>query len=545
MLTKVFTALAVGAGITSVAAEAPVGKFNAYWGQHGNEDLTDRLRDRCDEGADFISLSFVNVSPENGNGYPGTNFGPHCAAETFTTKDGKKTPLLSGCTLIAEDIPYCQAKGIKVLLSIGGVWNDDPKYYSDYTISSQENGVEFAKFLSGAFGKPSADWEGVRPFGDSFVDGFDIDVEKDLENKPWISLIDTLRSLNPAYFISGAPQCPLRPEGPYYMNQMIQQAKFDALFIQFYNNPGCDLIVGNSEYEEEGFNYDQWEKFLAQTKQSKDAKIYIGLPGQKDDAAFVNPAPLKHVVCKYSKRPSFGGISLWDMQFGDANKVDGKSYNQWIRDILANGCPAETTSRAATTAVPTTTAKVTSSAGWNATTTQGPMTTSVVYTTTTKTITSCAPTVVDCPLGHVTTETIALYTTVCPVSEVQTHVPPKETHKPAPSDNNVPDCPEETEALTTVQKTVVVVPTNTGMQTMTKPAGNNCPGGPGCPPVATGPAGNNCPGGPGCPGVAVPTGGNHTGKPQPTVGPITGAASTMAAGMTGLVAIIAAQVFLL
>lgn len=31
MLTKVFTALAVGAGITSVAAEAPAGKFNAYW----------------------------------------------------------------------------------------------------------------------------------------------------------------------------------------------------------------------------------------------------------------------------------------------------------------------------------------------------------------------------------------------------------------------------------------------------------------------------------------------------------------------------------
>jgi chitinase len=48
----------------------------------------------------------------------------------------------------------------------------------------------------------------------------------------------------------------------------------------------------------------------------------------------------------------------------------------------------------------------------------GAMTTSTVYATSVYTITSCAATVTDCParLGHVTTETIALYTTVCPVS---------------------------------------------------------------------------------------------------------------------------------
>ncbi|KAL5331921.1 hypothetical protein ACEPPN_001461 [Leptodophora sp. 'Broadleaf-Isolate-01'] len=46
-------------------------------------------------------------------------------------------------------------------------------------------------------------------------------------------------------------------------------------------------------------------------------------------------------------------------------------------------------------------------------------TTSTVYTTSIYTITSCAPSVTDCPskLGHVTTEIIKLYTTVCPVTE--------------------------------------------------------------------------------------------------------------------------------
>ncbi|RDW84817.1 hypothetical protein BP6252_02407 [Coleophoma cylindrospora] len=48
-----------------------------------------------------------------------------------------------------------------------------------------------------------------------------------------------------------------------------------------------------------------------------------------------------------------------------------------------------------------------------------PMTTSTVYATTEYTITSCAATVTDCParMGQLTTETIALYTTVCPVAE--------------------------------------------------------------------------------------------------------------------------------
>jgi chitinase len=46
------------------------------------------------------------------------------------------------------------------------------------------------------------------------------------------------------------------------------------------------------------------------------------------------------------------------------------------------------------------------------------MTTSIVYTTKVYTVTSCAPTVTNCPakMGQLTTETIVLATTICPVS---------------------------------------------------------------------------------------------------------------------------------
>ncbi|KAH6976338.1 beta-1,3-endoglucanase [Ilyonectria robusta] len=60
------------------------------------------------------------------------------------------------------------------------------------------------------------------------------------------------------------------------------------------------------------------------------------------------------------------------------------------------------------------------------------LTVSTVYTTDVHTITSCAPTVTNCPVGHVTTETVVVGTTVCPVSEVS-KVPPPVYTKPAAS----------------------------------------------------------------------------------------------------------------
>jgi hypothetical protein len=49
-------------------------------------------------------------------------------------------------------------------------------------------------------------------------------------------------------------------------------------------------------------------------------------------------------------------------------------------------------------------------------------TTSTVLTTSVYTVTSCAPTVTNCPVGHVTTDIITLYTTVCPVSATSTNI---------------------------------------------------------------------------------------------------------------------------
>lgn len=53
------------------------------------------------------------------------------------------------------------------------------------------------------------------------------------------------------YLITGAPTCSL--VGSTVMGPIIEAVKFDALFIQFYNDETCAASKST-------FNYDQWGK---------------------------------------------------------------------------------------------------------------------------------------------------------------------------------------------------------------------------------------------------------------------------------------------
>lgn len=54
---------------------------------------------------------------------------------------------------------------------------------SNYLVTSEENGVDFADFLYKAFGPKDDSWTGPRPFDvdedtPTVVDGFDFDIEE-------------------------------------------------------------------------------------------------------------------------------------------------------------------------------------------------------------------------------------------------------------------------------------------------------------------------------------------------------------------------------
>lgn len=168
-------------------------------------------------------------------------------------------------------------------------------------------------------------------------------------------MVDRFRELAPGMFISAAPQCPLAPQY-FYMQDLIQKAKLDALFVQFYNNEGCDAVVGNSKWDDE-FNFDAWGDVVAASDKSKDAKVYIGLQAVEGSSGYITAKEMQRLVCKYQHKPYFGGVSLWDMTLATANAVDGKSYMASAVEVLRDGCNDAVTS---STTLPASTSMVTS-----------------------------------------------------------------------------------------------------------------------------------------------------------------------------------------
>lgn len=127
----------------------------------------------CEKTAlDIIPIGFINVFPDQGpGGYPGSNFGNQCGHGVYNI-NGVETKLLSQCDEIAVDIEKCQAAGKTILLSLGGATGD-------YKLNSDQSAVGFADFLWGAFGPVSDTWgDGPRPFKNSVVDGFDLNIEQ-------------------------------------------------------------------------------------------------------------------------------------------------------------------------------------------------------------------------------------------------------------------------------------------------------------------------------------------------------------------------------
>ncbi|EXF85569.1 endochitinase [Colletotrichum fioriniae PJ7] len=334
-------ALAHSSSQTTTSASPLLG-LNLYWGQYGQP--TDRLSSYCDApGVTSVSLSFVTYSPKNSAGYPGTNFAGHCGGEVYykNPKTGEDTKLIMNCDYVKKDIQYCQAKGIKVLLAIGGYCPTGGP--CSYDIDSEQDGHEFGDLLHKTFGPYDQGWNGPRPFDISetehiAVDGFDFDLEfKYPDQKPWIKMVEKLRSCG-IYHISAAPQCPTS-DNWFQLKELIYNAQFDSLFIQFYNNPGCQIT--------DTPNYDDWETVISQTSKSKDAKLYIGVLASVESGwnGYAPPSTIKDLICKYQSKPHFGGVSIWDATRGAVNQINGQSFHEAIADALKYGCnpiPAKT-----------------------------------------------------------------------------------------------------------------------------------------------------------------------------------------------------------
>lgn len=313
-----------------------------YYGQ-GPEQA--RLSTFCDQSQyDIIPVGFINGF---GNGYtydwgsntfkynygwPSANFGNQCGSANYTLPNGTVTNMFLSCGQLAEDVQYCQNAGKKITLSIGGANDRSP-----YQLGSDDEGRDFAEKVWGMFGPKRADWGNKpRPFGDFVVDGIDLDLEMG-SNVGYAAMATRFRELmGNSKLLTAAPQCGM-PDS--HLSDAFSAARFDHIYVQFYNTPSCSAAAGVSKLKGgnggNDINFKAWADFANGLNQSPTPKVFIGLPGSTQAANngyYISASDAKLLLDKYHKYPGFGGVMIWEATYAQTNP-DG-DYTKAIKKAL-------------------------------------------------------------------------------------------------------------------------------------------------------------------------------------------------------------------
>ncbi|GKV15948.1 hypothetical protein SLEP1_g26671 [Rubroshorea leprosula] len=230
------------------------GKIAIYCGQNENEGT---LAETCARGNyDFVNIAFL---PTFGNGQtPIINLAGHC------------DPYTNGCITLSSDIKSCQAKGIKVMLSIGGGAGSNV-----------------------------------------LLDGIDFDIEGGT-NVYWDDLARYLSGYSKKgkrVYLTAAPQCPF-PD--VWIGGALKTDLFDYVWVQFYNNPPCQYSSGDIANLEDAWK--QWTTDIPATK------IFLGLPAAPE-AAGSGFIPVKDLTSKglpaIKGSAEYGRVMLWSKYYDD------------------------------------------------------------------------------------------------------------------------------------------------------------------------------------------------------------------------------------
>ncbi|RDW82156.1 hypothetical protein BP6252_03268 [Coleophoma cylindrospora] len=331
------TTSAVATSPSSVPSGSSSYVFNAqssenvavYFGQTGATSL-DSLSELCaDPSVDIVILAFV-IAQLDGGIYPQVNFGSACGGQTAAMKS--EAPGLLSCPLLAAEITKCQSiYNKKVLLSIGGAT-------SQISFTTPDEAIIFASILWELFGPVGKTSVNLRPFGNVSVDGFDIDNEDNLPNY-YDKFASTLRShysstSSKTYYLSSAPQCPY----PDASNPLAMLLLCDFVWVQFYNNAGCE--IGSSDFST---SVEGWSSQLQSSTLNPPPRLYIGAPsfpaaGSTAYSAIGSAGGMESIAkeVKSIGVSNLGGIMFWDGSEGLDNIQNGKTIIDYAKTGLTS-----------------------------------------------------------------------------------------------------------------------------------------------------------------------------------------------------------------
>jgi chitinase len=277
--------------IAGMASIASAGNIAVYWGQNGGEGS---LADACNSG-NYAHLIIAFLSTFGNGQTPALNLAGHC--------DPVGSP--GSCNFLSSQIQGCQSQGIKVLLSLGGGGGN-------YGLSSTDDANSVADYLWDNYlgGSGSS-----RPLGDAVLDGVDFDIENG-NSAHYDDLASALKAKGGSVMLTAAPQCPY-PDAS--LGPALQTGQFHAVWIQFYNNPGCSSANGDDTNL-----VNAWRTW---TSGVTAGSFYLGLPASTGAAGsgYIEPGDLTgKVIPDISSIGSYGGIMLWSRFYDVQNNYSGQ-----------------------------------------------------------------------------------------------------------------------------------------------------------------------------------------------------------------------------
>jgi chitinase len=280
--------LLAASGSLSLAATGP-GDVAVFWGRNKDEGT---LREACDTGTyTTVIISFLR------------GFG-HGAA--YYSLDLSGHPLAG----VGADVKHCQAKGILVLLSIGGPPNTNTNTGAGYSLPSARAAADLAAYLWDAYlGGSRAGLR--RPFGDAALDGVDLYIDQGGVDGHYDELARRLYAYNRSYrgrlgvTLTATVRCA-------YPDPRAQAALATGLVSRVHVRLYGDLKCTWSDRE-------AWEKWAAAYPASR---VFVGVVAspEADKDAYMFQKDLYYNVLQFAqKAPNYGGLMIWDRYYDKMN----------------------------------------------------------------------------------------------------------------------------------------------------------------------------------------------------------------------------------
>jgi chitinase len=158
------------------------------------------------------------------------------------------------------------------------------------------------------------------------LDGIDFDIEISSASH-FDDLAKNLTSLYKGdkrgrkYLLTAAPQCPY-PDAS--LGAALATRLFDYVWVQFYNNPGCEYANGDDTNLVNSWR--TWTQYLSP------ASVFLGLPASPDAAGsgYIDPTALvSRVLPVVDASANYGGVMLWNRYYDNNTGYSAK--------LLSNG----------------------------------------------------------------------------------------------------------------------------------------------------------------------------------------------------------------